>query len=305
MSRPTESTGPAAWQFAVVAVAAVLIGAALAPYAAALTSGLGSGQPAAVAVVHIDGSISGSSAQSVIDDLRDVRENESVEAVVLRVNSPGGTVAATESLYRAVNETAQEKYLVASVGQMAASGGYFAMMPADRIYVNPASQIGNVGVRSSVPQDVTTDSIVSTGPNKLTGFTVDQVRAQVSTLKNEFLNTVYAHRSDELSLSRDELAHGRVYLGARATQNGVADRIGGLDSAIAAAANQQNLDGYTVVEKEPQRPTGIAIAIGGANADGNRTVVVPQDSFGFDDVQTPQFLALYGGIENEEVIARG
>jgi len=305
MSLGNDSTETATWKFVVVAVAAVLIGAALSPYVAALTSGLGSGQPAAVAVVHIDGSISDSSVDPVVEDLREVRQNESVEAVVLRVNSPGGSVAATESLYNAVNRTAQQKYLVASVGQMAASGGYFAMLPADRIYVNPASQVGNVGVRSSVPQDLTSDSVISTGPNKLSGFTVDQARAQVRTLKNEFLNTVYTQRGDDLSLARTELAEARVYLGARATQNGVADDIGDLDTAIAEAAAHEGLDNYAVVEKEPQQLSGFAIAIGGDRSGTNRTVVVQQETFGFENVQTPQFLALYGAIEDEEVIARG
>ena len=305
MSLGNDSTGTATWKFVAVAVAAVLIGAALSPYVAALTSGLGSGQPAAVAVVHIDGSISDNSVDPVVEDLREVRQNESVEAVVLRVNSPGGSVAATESLYKAVNRTAQQKYLVASVGQMAASGGYFAMLPADRIYVNPASQVGSVGVRSSVPQDLTSNSVISTGPNKLSGFTVDQARAQVRTLKNEFLNTVYTHRGDDLSLSRTELAEARVYLGARATQNGVADDIGDLDTAIAEAAANEDLDNYAVVEKEPQRLSGFAIAIGGEGTGTNQTVVVQQETFGFENVQTPQFLALYGGIEDEEVIVRG
>ena len=297
MSRLGESTGTTAWRYVVVVVGAVLIGAALAPYAPSLSSP----EPDKVAVVALEGPITDDSVQAVREDLRRVRQDGSVEAVVLRVNSPGGTVAATESLYLAVNKTAARKPVVATVSGIGASGAYWAMLPTERIYATPGSLIGSVGVIGTVPSGPTTSGAqIFTGPDKPTGGTADDARTRLETLHRLFLDTVYEHRGERLRANgtpREQLAYAKVYTGARAVQNGVADKIGGTDSAIAFAASEAGIEEYEVVRLEPPRQNvGILIASG---ENDNRTVMIQEDPFGFRGVETPQYYALYGTLDNE------
>jgi len=297
MSQRSDSAGTTAATYVVVVVAAVLIGAMLAPFAPTLSSP----QPDRVAVIALEGPVTADSVEALRTDLREVRRNESVEAVVLDVNSPGGSVAATESLYLAVNRTAAEMPVVASVNGVGASGAYWAMLPADRIYTTPGSLVGSVGVIASVPVGPTqVTGQLATGPDKPTGGTADDTRTRVETLHRLFLDTVYEHRGEALDLSREELAYAKVYAGARAVDNGVADRIGGINEAIAHAAGEAGLENYDVVRKEPPR-RGIGILL--ASGDGeNRSVVVEDDQFGFDGVETTQYYALYGSLENDSEV---
>lgn len=301
MSKARDSTAVAAWKYVAVAVVAVLIGAVLAPYAPSLSQP----EPNKVVVVSIEGPITADSVSEVRTDLRQARQDRSVKAVVLRVNSPGGAVPATESLYLAVNRTAGEMPVVASVSGAGASGGYFAMLPADRIYTTPGSLIGSVGVIAGSPSStIGRSGQIVTGPDKATGGTADDVRAQIETIHNEFLDTVLQHRGDKLSLSREELAYAKVYTGARAVKNGVADRIGGSNEAIAYAAKQANMQDYQVVRKEPPKQrSGLFIS---ASSNGTRKVVIDRDTFGFDGVETRRYYALYGTLEsNSEVKING
>lgn len=298
MSQLGESTGTNAWRYVVVVVGAVLIGAALAPYAPSLSGP----EPQKVAVVSLDGPITDDSVQALREDLRRVRRDGSVKAVVLRVNSPGGTVAATESLYLAVNKTASRKPVVASVSGIGASGGYWSMLPAERIYTTPGSLVGSVGVIGSVPSGPSTSGQeIFTGPDKPTGGTADDARTRLETLHRLFLDTVYEHRGERLragGMSRDQLAYAKVYTGARAVQNGVADKIGGVDSAIAFAASEAGIDRYEVVRLEPPRQS-VGLLIAGSASAGNDTVVVQDNTFGFRGVDTMQYYALYGTIDEE------
>jgi protease-4 len=302
MSQLGESTGTSAWRYVIVVVVAVLIGAVVAPYAPSLSSP----QPDKVAVVSLEGPITADSVEAVREDLRRVRQDGSVKAVVLRVNSPGGTVAATESLYLAVNKTASRKPVVASVGGIGASGAYWAMLPADRIYTTPGSLVGSVGVIGSVPSGPTTaGGQIFTGPDKPTGGTADDARTRLQTLQTLFLDTVYEHRGEKLRSNgtpRERLAYAKVYSGARAVENGVADRIGGIDSAIAHAANEAGIDNYRVQRLEPPR-RNVGILLAGGDGAGNRTVLLEEDPFGFRGVEAPQYYALYGRLANDTEVS--
>ncbi len=302
MSRSSRSTGSAAWKYVVVAVVAVLIGAVVAPYAAGFTRGLSQSSPNSVAVVSIEGPITTSSVDRVREDLREARQNESIEAVVLKVNSPGGSVPASESLYLAVNRTATQMPVVASVEGIGASGGYFGMLPADRIYVTPGSLVGSVGVIAMTPSGAGSAGAITSGPDKGSGFTKEEALAQAETLRSEFVGTVMAERGTTLELTREEVSYAKVYIGSRAVENGIADRIGDLDTAIADAASRAELDDYAVVEKEPPQQQGLSL-FGQVQTGGNTTVVVEEDPFGYRGVETYQYLALYGTVEGREVIS--
>ncbi|MFC6755106.1 S49 family peptidase, partial [Halorubrum tibetense] len=128
---------------AVVAILAVAAGALLAPQVySTVTDADGS-----VAVVEIDGTITTPMAQDVEEQLRDARTNDSIDAVVLEVESGGGLPAQSERMYAAVDRTAAEMPVIAAVDTLGASGAYLAIAPADEIYVAPSAQaVGSVGV---------------------------------------------------------------------------------------------------------------------------------------------------------------
>jgi protease-4 len=279
--------------YAVAVVAAVLVSAVLAPVA----WDYGTRSEGSVAVVSVTGYISSTSVDTVADDLREARENESIDAVVLKVDSPGGGAAASERLYMAVQRTAQELPVVASVQSMGASGAYYGMLPAEAIYVTPASMVGSVGVRGTIPAP-TSNVEIRSGPDKASG-TMDQRRAQIETLQRAFVGTVMKHRGEDLDISREEVAHAKVYTGARAVDNGMADRIGPLSEAVDAAATMAGLSDYSVVEKEPPQRRGLILA-----SNGNGTVVVER-GVGYHGVDAPRLLMVHGEVNLDAEVIDG
>jgi len=251
--------------YVIVVVVAVLISTVLAPVVwSATQSSSDDSEGPTVSVITLRAGTSAGPVNDVKEQLRHARTNESVEAVVLRIDSPGGPVASSEELYLAVNRTAREMPVVAYVEGVAASGGYFGIAPADRIYVKPSSTVGSIGVIVSAPLSALEDAeaqsqtYIRTGPDKAT-LDKDQFREEMETLHNAFLGTIMKHRGDELDLSRSEVAHGDAYLGPTAVQNGFADETGDLYSAIDYAAQQSDaIEGgeYNVAYNEPVTPSG-------------------------------------------------
>ncbi|WP_251329254.1 S49 family peptidase [Haloplanus pelagicus] len=278
--------------YALVVAAAVLLSAVLAPVAYDRAT-----EPdGSVAVITVEGFISSNSVSEVQEDLREARENESVEAVVLNVDSPGGGAAASEQLYLSVQRTAEVMPVVASVKSTGASGAYYAMLPTRDIYVTPASVVGSVGVRGAAPGPSLPGEIKS-GPDKASA-TAEQRRAQIETLQRAFVGSVMKHRSDDLELTRTEVAHAKVYTGARAVENGMADDIGSTQDAIRQAANAAGLDDYEVYRKEPPRTGGLFLL---STQDGG-TVVVEKSPVGYDAVESPTYLMVYGDVRTQDEV---
>ncbi|MEF8856374.1 MAG: hypothetical protein V5A16_03015 [Haloplanus sp.] len=148
--------------YALVVAAAILLSAILAPVAYDRATA----PDGTVAVISIEGSISSGTVTSIQEDLREARENESIDAVVLNVDSPGGAAAASEQLYLSVQRTAAEMPVVASVKSTGASGAYYAMLPASDIYVTPAPSSGASvsAVRRPVPRSPVRSGAARTRP---------------------------------------------------------------------------------------------------------------------------------------------
>jgi len=249
--------------YVVVVVVAVLIGTVLAPVVWNATQGSGGDGDPSVSVITLRGGTDPGNINRLTDDLRAARTNDSVEAVVLRIDSPGGAVTSSEEFYLAVNQTANEMPVVAYVEGTAASGGYYGITPADSIFVKPSSTVGSIGVIVQAPLSTieeagrTSRTYLRTGPDKAT-VSKDTIRNQLETLHNAFLDTVMTHRGDELEFGREEVALGRAYLGPTAVRNGFADETGDLNAAIEAAARLSDGiddDQYDVVYGEPVTPT--------------------------------------------------
>jgi protease-4 len=200
----------------------------------------------------------------------------------------------------AVKRLATEKPVVTAVQGMAASGMYYTILPSETIYVTPASLVGNVGVRTSVPPGSGVPGELTTGPDKLTGGTAGETRARVRTLKNAFVGTVMNERGDRLTLSREEVAHGKIYSGARAVENGYADEIGDTTRAIEDAASRAGLEDYAIADREPANTGGVILFSSGST--GNRTTVEAAP-FDYHAVDTVHYLMLYGTPEYDTEVS--
>jgi protease-4 len=283
----------------VVGVVGLLVGAAVAPTVWERTTG----PDGSIAVVEMHGTITGDTATEVIDNLREARQNDSIEAVVLDVNSPGGTAAASEQLYLAVKRTQREIPVVASVTGMAASGGYYMTAPADAVYVTPASSVGSVGVRAVIPSDGTPPGEIVTGPDKGSTATNAEVRRRVEALRRAFVGSVMQERNESLDLSASELSYAKVYSGARGVEVGLADSVGGVDAAIADAAERAGVSNYDVVRMESPQPSIISQL--GLRASEGATAAASagtQATFDYRGVDTVQYLMLHGSLAGPQEV---
>jgi len=269
-------------QFVAVVLAALVVGAVFAP----VVYGASDGPDATVAVVSIEGPVVGSTAEQVEDELREIRANESVKAVVIKLDTPGGAPAASERMYTSIQRTSEVMPVVASVQGVSASGGYYAMLPADEIYVLPTSITGSVGLAAGAPSPSPPFEGPS-GPDKRGSNTMEQW-AQQELLADVFIETVMQQRGDRIELSREEVAHADVYLGVRAVENGFADELGDADAAIAEAADRAGLEEYAVDERETGFG-GFPILL---RTDAG-IVAVHEEDPGYGDVESLEYAMVY------------
>lgn len=234
----------AARSYVVLLILGIVVGLQVAPVISDFTT-----QPVrgTVAVVPVEGGINGGNAASLTERLSRARQNPQIKAVVLQVNSPGGGAPSSEAMYLQVERTAQQMPVVTAVGSMAASGGYYAIAPSDTIFVTPSTLIGSVGVFFTVPQEIgPIDGLITSGPNKLTGADLREWYYKTESIRRAFASAVLTHRRDELSFGANELSYAKLYTGAEAVDNGMADRIGGIHDAVRYAAQQAGLTAFDV-----------------------------------------------------------
>jgi protease-4 len=212
----------------------------------------------------------GMGSDTVAAALRAAGADEGARAVVLRVNSPGGSYTASDVIWReVVRLRAAGKPVVVSMGDVAASGGYFIAAPADVIVVQPGTITGSIGVFMGKPvlrellgrAGVTTDSITDgTGAASATMFSSSRPFSDDEWARiNAWLDAVYADFTDKVASGRrmsaervHELARGRVWTGADAIANGLADEAGGLREAIAIARKRAGLPADAPVRIYPR-----------------------------------------------------
>lgn len=287
--------------YVVVVVVAVLVATVLAPVVWNATQSSDEEQ-ASVAVITLRGGTSSANVNAITEDLREARNNDSIKAVVMRIDSPGGAVTSSEEFYLQMNRTASQMPVVAYVEGAAASGGYYGISTADAIYVKPSSTVGSIGVIVQAPMsaleqaDDETETFIRSGPDKAT-IDKDNYLEELEMLQNSFVGTIMEERGDELSLSRGEVANGKAYRGTEAVQNGFADRMGSLESAIQRAAEESDeIEGndYNVHYKEPpQTNIGFLLAQDDIEkVDGD--VVYVDQSRETEFVQPVKFYAVWG-----------
>ncbi|MFK8161826.1 MAG: signal peptide peptidase SppA [Lewinella sp.] len=218
-----------------------------------------------VAVLIAEGSIvDGKGANGSIGDTKYVREieklteDDDVKAVVLRVNSGGGSASSSENIWYAAEQLkAAGKPFVVSMGSVAASGGYYVAAGADSIFAEPSTITGSIGVFMMFPKDdglmegklgLTTDTVNTA--KHANGFSPFRPLAEEErAILQQRTKAIYATFLDRVAEGRDipldrvkEIAQGRVYAGNRALEIGLVDRLAGLDEAIASASRMAGLD---------------------------------------------------------------
>ena len=284
---------------AVIVLVALLVGALAAPTAFGAAKDIGE-QSDRVAVIEVSSTIAGPTAAPVENALQEARTNDSIEAVVLAVNTPGGALSATESLALEVERTAEVMPVITSVSQMAASGGYYVSAPTDHIVANPSALIGSVGINFAYVDAGTPTSAIQSGPDKSGGYTEAEAIEMADMMVEGFYGTVLEHR-DDLELSKTELSYAKVYPSQKALHNGLIDEVGTQDTAIQIAAERAGIDEYEVVELDTTPDFGALPFLSTANASAGspsvETLVDPAPG-----VPTPVALALYGHLPDEQVI---
>jgi protease-4 len=296
--------GRATRSYPAIVVVAVVVGVVLAPVVAAVAS---QGTSGTVAVVPLEGGIDGASAAALAATLERAREDPDIDAVVLQINSGGGSASASETMYLEISKTSEEMPVVSSIDSIAASGAYYAAVGSDRIYIKPASLAGNVGVLFTPPARVEpNDIILTTGPSKLAGASERGWRYKTDALQDAFLSAVVEGRGDALRIPRERVATAELFTGAEAVETGMADELGTTRDAVEYAAAEAGLDSYDVTVIRPQQSTGFLTRTAYLASDSpNRTMVSVRYFIGEESGnQYPNFLMIPAGIVTEE-LARG
>ena len=271
------------WVFALALIVCLVCGAcALAGLLAmgALTSGRGDRLAVgdAVGIVRVEGTIasgrsassyaSGALSQQIVEYLEWAEADPTVKAIVLRIDSPGGSVVASDEIYEKLQEI--DKPIVASMGETAASGGYYIACAADKIVANPATMTGSIGVISQIVElDELLEKVgveiivVKSGAYKDTGgFHRDMTdeeqelfQAMIDEVYEGFVQLVAENRGLPKEQVR-ELADGRVYSGLQAQRVGLVDELGNLPHAIDLATEMGGIEGQPrLVEYQRREPS--------------------------------------------------
>jgi protease-4 len=197
------------------------------------------------------------------DVIRKERKDTSVKAIVLRVNSPGGAAIAADIMWRELELASKVKPVVVSMGNYAASGGYFISAPATKIYADPTTISGSIGVFGLIPNagklleqklGLSTE-IVSTNKNSefpsiyrpMNSYEKEMMQLSIEQIYSDFVNKVAAGRKLTYQ-SVDSIGQGRVWSGTSALKVNLVDEMGGLEAAIKGAAELAGIEKYSIRE---------------------------------------------------------
>lgn len=215
-----------------------------------------------------EGSETGIGSEGLSRIIRKAREDEKVKAIVMRVNSPGGSALASEVIRREVELAKEAKPFIVSMGNVAASGGYWISTNADYIFADPATITGSIGVFGVIPNmkglfnnklGITFDKVM-TNKNAdfvdvmepLSDFQQQKIQNEIVRIYDDFTALVASTRGLRQSFV-DSIGQGRVWTGLDALELGLVDELGGLEKAIVLAAEKAGLEDYKLSELPEQK----------------------------------------------------
>jgi protease-4 len=224
---------------------------------------------ATVGVVRVEGILIDST--DIVDQIEEFAGDDGIKAVVLRINSPGGGVVASQEIYQSVRELVKKKKVIASMGAVAASGGYLIATAADRILANPGTITGSistvmqfadiqelmrkVGVRSSVVKSGKFKDIGSP-VRDMTAEEKQLIQAIVDDIYDQFTRTVSENRKLPLEVILN-LADGRIFSGRQALAAKLVDELGGIQDAVALAGRMAGIEGKPPVVYAAKKKTNL------------------------------------------------
>lgn len=223
-----------------------------------------------IALIRVEGVINRSG--DILKKLKQVEENKHIKALVLRVNSPGGAVGASQEIYRELLRVKNEykKPVVVSMGNVAASGGLYISLPANVIFAEGGTITGSIGViiqkldvhkladRLGIKLEVVKTGKYKDLLNPFREMTEDEKKLLLELEKdvlNQFKEAVVENRKGKLKVDIDRIADGRIFTGHQAVEIGLVDRLGNLEDAINEAAKLAGIKGKpVVVELKKEQP---------------------------------------------------
>jgi len=230
-----------------------------------------------IAIVYAEGEIDGGTdgpyqidSKEVSKGIREARTDSAVKAIVIRVNSPGGSAYGSEVIWREVILAQKVKPVIVSMGDYAASGGYYIACGADAILANPTTITGSIGVFGTIPNlsgllsdkiGVTFDNVSTNAHSdmpsitrKMTPFEVNLMQSYVESTYGTFISHVADGRK-KTSTYIDSIGQGRVWSGENGKLNGLVDEFGGLNEALKLAASKAGIEHYRIKELPKQKDT--------------------------------------------------
>ena len=227
-----------------------------------------------VAIIDITGTIS--RTETIIDQIHQYRDDQAIKAIVLRINSPGGSVAPVQEIYSELKKL--EKPIVASMGSTAASGGYYIAAIADEILANPGTLTGSIGVimqftklKGLYEKIGLEQQVVKSGKFKDTGSPVrdmtdeerELLQVTLDDVHNQFIDAVFEGRQEHLT--REEivaLADGRIFSGQQALGHKLVDQLGNLPDAIDRAGELGGISGKPKVVRTKRKTSMLERVLG-------------------------------------------
>ena len=221
-----------------------------------------------VGIVEVTGLIGES--KRIIEDIKHFRENDSIKAIVLRIDSPGGSVGHSQEIFREIQKTSKKKKVVASMGSVAASGGYYIAAGTNSIVANPGTITGSIGVIMSytnieelLGKIGLASSVIKSGKYKDMGSPIRKMtkdeEEMLGKLSNEihtqFINDICQGRSMDLAKVK-KIADGRILTGQTAMAVGLVDQLGNLEDAVELAGQLGGVEGkISGVYAPPKKPS--------------------------------------------------
>ena len=208
-----------------------------------------------IGVISIDGTISDS--RVITSQLVKFRKNKKIKAIILRINSPGGSVGATQDIYREIQKTIQTKKVIASMGSVAASGGYYVAAAANKIVANPGTITGSIGVimefvrfKDLLNKIGINFEVIKSGEFKDMGSPLRELTERERKLLNALIEDIQKQFVKEVAAGRNltveevqKIADGRIFSGARAKELGLVDMLGNFQDAVDIAKNMVGIKG--------------------------------------------------------------
>lgn len=208
-----------------------------------------------VGIIEINGVIS--DAKSTLHNLKRFREDDSIKAIVIRINSPGGAVGPAQEIYREIRKTSSSKKVVASMGAIAASGGYYIAAGTDGIVANPGTITGSIGVimgftnyQELLSKIGLAPVVVKSGEYKDLGSPIREMKAEEKKILQEFAIKIHKQFIMDIvegrKIDRDKvesIADGRIFTGEESKELGLVDRLGNFEDAIEWAGRMGGIKG--------------------------------------------------------------